>query len=401
MNESPKLWTPQFMAIVLMAFLFFLCLQLLTAGFPAFITDVKNNPTQGGLMTTIFMLAAIVTRPFVGYLIHRVNVKKMSVFTLLFVAVTLSLSYGQESVPYLLLLRIFHGIGFGIMTTILATLATNIIPKKRLGEGIGYYGLATSIGTSMAPMIALALLAYMPFNTLLIIAVVLAVITFLCSFMIKTQEAPVSSKTIEKKLSFKESIFDKKAFIPSLLCVFFSITLGGVVSFLRELGKEAHLGGTVSLFFLIVAIIMLVARPISGKLYDTYGHKVIIYPAIICGVIGLFLLSITNGSVTLLTAGFFYGIAYGTVTPTLQAIAVSLVTKEKQGTANAMYFSAMDLGTAIGSTGLGILAANKGFHFIYGFSIICLVLLILIYALLFTKKKETEAPVSDTYYSLK
>ncbi len=133
---------------------------------------------------------------------------------------------------------------------------------------------------------------------------------------------------------------------------------------------------------------MLVARPISGKLYDTYGHKVIIYPAIICGVIGLFLLSITNGSVTLLTAGFFYGIAYGTVTPTLQAIAVSLVTKEKQGTANAMYFSAMDLGMAIGSTGLGILAANKGFHFIYGFSIICLVLLILIYALLFTKKKE-------------
>ncbi|MFB6467440.1 MFS transporter [Cytobacillus sp. Hz8] len=52
------------------------------------------------------------------------------------------------------------------------------------------------------------------------------------------------------------------------------------------------------------------------------------------------------------------------VTPTLQALAVSFVAREKQGTANAMFFSCMDLGMAIGSIGLGMLEGLAGYHFI-------------------------------------
>lgn len=189
MNDSSRLWTKQFVAIVIMAFLFFLCLQLLTAGFPAFITEVKDNPTEGGLMTTVFMLAAICTRPFIGSLIHQINIKMMSIFSFAFVAITVGLSYGQESISFLILLRIFHGIGFGIMSTILATMATNIIPKKKLGEGIGYYGLATSVGTSMGPMLGLAVLQYFSFNLLLIISALLAVITMILSFTIKKPQS--------------------------------------------------------------------------------------------------------------------------------------------------------------------------------------------------------------------
>lgn len=100
MNDSSRLWTKQFVAIVIMAFLFFLCLQLLTAGFPAFITEVKDNPTEGGLMTTVFMLAAICTRPFIGSLIHQINIKMMSIFSFAFVAITVGLSYGQESISF-------------------------------------------------------------------------------------------------------------------------------------------------------------------------------------------------------------------------------------------------------------------------------------------------------------
>lgn len=395
MNDSSKLWTKPFVAIVMMAFLFFLCVQLLTAGYPAFITEVKHNPTEGGLMTTVFMLAAIFTRPLIGYLIHQVNIKMMSIFSFAFVAITVGLSYGQESIPFLILLRIFHGIGFGIMSTVLATMATNIIPKKKLGEGIGYYGLATSVGTSMGPMLGLAVLQYFSFNLLLIISVLLAVITLVLSLFIKQPKSASAPKKMEKG-AFKKYAFDKTAFVPCILTAFFTITLGGVISFLRELGKEENISGSVSLFFLVMAIVMVVARPVSGRLFDTFGHKLIIYPATVCGIIGLFLLAITHSSWTLLLAGFFYGIAYGTVTPTLQAIAVSIVTKDKQGTANAMYFSSMDLGMAIGSTGLGLMASFTGYHFIYGFSIFCLVALLIVYTLLFGRKRSVDvAPATQ------
>ncbi|NKE06910.1 MFS transporter [Mesobacillus selenatarsenatis] len=388
MNTS-RLWTAQFTAIVIMAFLFFLCLQLLTAGFPAFITDIKNNPAQGGLMTTVFMVSAIAIRPFVPSLMQKMDNKKLSVISLGFIAISVALSFGQDSVALLLLLRIFHGIGFGIITTIFSTMATNIIPAHRLGEGIGYYGMATSVGTSLGPMLALALLQVFSFNLLIVLSVGLTLLTLLLNLFIKGPRKPAKMSTIQKGY-FREHAFDRHAFTPAILTAFFSITLGGVVSFLRELGKEAGLGATISLFFLVLTIVMVIIRPFSGRIYDRFGHKFIIYPAVVSGIIGLTLLAITQNTMTLLVAAVFYGLAYGTVAPTLQALAVGAVQKEKQGTANAMYFSSMDLGMALGSAGLGLLASYTSYHFIYGFSVIFLVGLMLAYTFVFVLKKKPQ-----------
>lgn len=388
MNTS-RLWTAQFTAIVIMAFLFFLCLQLLTAGFPAFITDIKNNPAQGGLMTTVFMVSAIAIRPFVSSLMQKMDNKKLSLISLGFIALSVALSFGQDSVALLLLLRIFHGIGFGIITTIFSTMATNIIPAHRLGEGIGYYGMATSVGTSLGPMLALALLQVFSFNLLILLSVGLTLLTLLLNLFIKGPRKPAKMSTVQKG-HFREHAFDRHAFTPAILTAFFSITLGGVVSFLRELGKEAGLGATISLFFLVLTIVMVIIRPFSGRIYDRFGHKFIIYPAVVSGIIGLTLLAITQNTMTLLVAAVFYGLAYGTVAPTLQALAVGAVQKEKQGTANAMYFSSMDLGMALGSAGLGLLASYTSYHFIYGFSVIFLVGLMLAYTFVFVVKKKPQ-----------
>lgn len=388
MRNAPKLWTSQFLAIVVMAFLFFLCLQLLTAGFPAYITSIKNDPAQAGLMTTVFMVAAILTRPLIGYVMQKINMKLISTIALVFLTLSVALSYGQSSIAVLLCLRALHGIGFGIVSTIFATMATTIIPVKRLGEGIGYYGMATSIGTSVAPMFALAILQFFSYNAMIILSVIVTVAALILCFFVKAPELPLSEDGNSKEITLREYVFDKKALLPCILTVFFTITLGGVISFLSGLGDEAGLQ-SVSLFFLVMTIMMAGIRPFSGKWFDNYGHKVVIYPAAVSGIIALFLLSITHHTVTLLAAGVFYGISYGIVTPTLQAIAVSFVDREKQGTANAMYFSSMDLGMAIGSTGLGMLAAATSYHFIYGFSIISIIMLLVIYTFVFTKYENS------------
>ncbi|MGO4889304.1 MFS transporter [Anaerobacillus sp. MEB173] len=392
MNKQVKLWTGQYVAILMMAFLFFICLQLLTAGFPAYITEIKNNPAQAGLMTTVFMVAAIVTRPLIGFLIHKVNIKMISILTLIFIAITVGISYGQDSTALLLVLRVLHGIGFGIITTIFSTMATAIIPSHRLGEGIGYYSMATSVGTTLAPMFALSILQFYSYNLMITLSITLTLASlFLCLFVKVPKFTGTNQST--KIVSFKEYAFDKRALLPCILVSMFSFSLGGVISFLRELGKEANIGGSVSLFFLIIAISMVIVRPISGRIFDRLGHKVIIIPGVISGIIGLFLLSITESATSLLIAGVFYGTAYGTIAPTLQAIAVRFVDREKQGTANAMYFSAMDLGVAIGSIGLGVIASFTSYQFIYGFSILSLVGLLFIYSFILLKQNTVQTAV--------
>jgi hypothetical protein len=76
-----------------------------------------------------------------------------------------------------------------------------------------------------------------------------------------------------------------------------------VTSFLRPLGKVAGIEANISLFFLVEAIVLLVSKAFYGIIYDILGHKVIMYPAAVCGMIGLYILFIVNSIPLLLVAG--------------------------------------------------------------------------------------------------
>ncbi|SJU32539.1 Uncharacterised protein [Clostridioides difficile] len=48
----------------------------------------------------------------------------------------------------IILLRIFQGFGFGISSTAVATIVTDVTPKSRMLEGIGYSGVGITITTA-------------------------------------------------------------------------------------------------------------------------------------------------------------------------------------------------------------------------------------------------------------
>ncbi|SFC64208.1 Predicted arabinose efflux permease, MFS family [Bacillus sp. OV322] len=390
-QQAPvKLWTWQYIIIIIMTFLFFLSLQALMGGFPAFVGEITHDPAKGGLMTTSFMLAAIFTRPFIGIFMHKLNMKATLIVTLLFVLITIGLSFGRATFSILVMLRILQGISFGIISTLFATFATNLIPSARIGEGIGYFGMATSLGTTFGPMIALSMLHSYSFNKLLTVMLFITLLTAAGSFFIKNNQGAPAAKPVPDKSLF-EFAFDKRAFLPCLLVALFYITFSGIVNFIDGLGAANHFGGKVSIFFLIVAGMMVFTRPFSGKIYDRFGHKLLIYPASVSGIIGLILLAFTHNFAMLSAAAVFYGIAYGIMQPTFQAWAVSRVTPEKKGTANAMSLSFMDLGMAIGAGTLGNVAVEIGYNATYGLSSFLIFLLVFLYmAFSLTNKTKKE-----------
>ncbi|MEN3770963.1 MFS transporter [Priestia megaterium] len=378
-SSVSKLWTWQFSLIILITISFYLCLQMLTGGFSIFVTEFSHNPTLGGVMTTVFMLAAIITRPVTGILMHKINIKKVLCVMLLFVLVCIMISYNQQVIPLLISIRILEGIGFGVTTTLLATLATNLIPEERMGEGIGYFGMATSLGTTLGPMIALSILHSFSFKFLLFITMFLIVVSFGFSLFIKIKQSPSFAESPIQKESLVDYVFDKRAMLPCFLVMLFYCTYSGIVNFINGLGEEEHLGSKVSLFFLIIAAVIVIVRPFSGKIYDQKGHKYLIYPASICSIIGLILIAFAHGLTTFFIAAVLYGIAYSVMQPSFQAWAVSRVTPDKKGTANAMSLSSMDLGMALGAPVLGGVASLTGYREMYSLSSLLIVALILMY----------------------
>ncbi|MDN4865345.1 MFS transporter [Priestia megaterium] len=378
-SSVSKLWTWQFSLIILITISFYLCLQMLTGGFSIFVTEFSHNPTLGGVMTTTFMLAAIITRPVTGILMHKINIKQVLCVMLLFVLVCIMISYNQQVIPLLISIRILEGIGFGVTTNLLATLATNLIPKERMGEGIGYFGMATSLGTTLGPMIALSILHSFSFKFLLFITLFLIVVSFIFSLFIKIKQSSSFAESPIQRESLMNFVFDKQAMLPCFLVMLFYCTYSGIVNFINGLGEENHLGSKVSLFFLIIAVVIVLVRPFSGKVYDQMGHKYLIYPASICSIIGLILIAFAHGLTTFFIAAVLYGIAYSVMQPSFQAWAVSRVTPDKKGTANAMSLSSMDLGMALGAPVLGGVASLTGYREMYSLSSLLIVALILMY----------------------
>ena len=102
-------------------------------------------------------------------------------------------------------------------------------------------------------------------------------------------------------------------------------------------------------------------------------------PGAISGVCGLILLSFANSISWVLISGCLFGIAYAVIQPIIQAWALTLVPPEKKATANSMLLIFMDLGMAIGSLVLGLLAKNVGYGITFRYSSIAMIAILVIY----------------------
>ncbi len=292
----------------------------------------------------------------------------------------------------LLVLRIVYGIGFAIAGTAFGTLASEIIPKNRMGEGMGYFGLSTSLSMSIAPVIGLWLLNAYGFNTLIGVTSVLAVVVFpLAAFIRFPAKAPAVTNPSSAGKG-KSGIWEKGAVFPCGLNLLLSVTYGGLITFIALFGKEVSLGN-VGWFFLFNAMMVLIIRPFSGKLFDRKGHAAVLPPGALFTALGLILLSYASNMTLLVISALCYGIGYGMLQPSLQAWTIQRSAPERRAVATGMFYNSIDLGIAIGSVCLGFVATGTGYAGMYRVSAVSMLLFLILYALHVLGAKRRQ-PVS-------
>ncbi|EUJ52482.1 putative drug MFS efflux protein [Listeria fleischmannii FSL S10-1203] len=109
------------------------------------------------------------------------------------------------------------------------------------------------------------------------------------------------------------------------------------------------------------------------------GHRFVIIPGILSMTLGLIVLSMAWNAPSLFVAALIFGLGYGMTQPALQALAVERAAPDKIGAANGTFLSGMDLGMAIGSFGLSLIATYSNYSFMYLSSITALIVLALTY----------------------
>lgn len=397
--QSEKLWTKDFIGTCLSSFFLFLTFYVFMTTLPIYVIEGLNGkPEEMGLVATVFLISSVLVRPFSGRWLDDLGRKKVLFISLsLFLAATV-MYLGAQSLFLLLALRFLHGIGFGMATTATGTIVTDVAPPHKRGEALSYYGVFMSLPMVIGPFLGLTIISHLSFTALFIICSIFSLLAFVCGLFVNIpHEAPVKKQKAEK-MKWKD-LFESSSIPISLTGFVFAFAYSGILSFIPMYTKELGLEHIASYFFVVYALVVVISRPFTGKIFDRFGENVLVYPAIISFTIGMFLLSQAETSFSLLASGILIGFGYGTLLPSFQTIAISAAPNHRRGAATATYFSFFDSGMGIGSFVLGIVAAHSSYSHMYAIAALLIASTLVLYFALHGrkqkfKKQSTEKKVS-------
>ncbi|MDG0789851.1 MFS transporter [Cohnella ginsengisoli] len=372
---------------------------MLLSSLPVYVKgELGGGDLTVSLVTATFALAAIASRFATAALMPKLGRTALLYAGLAVAALTTFLCAYAYAVGSLIVIRVLYGVGFGTASTIVPTLVARIIPQDRIGEGIGYFGLSTSLAMSLGPVIGMNLMSGLGFPALTLSSAAAAALSagvLLLTGAARGEKRDSREAALRAARGNSGSATGEKAktdapsagasrngivslLLPALLNMLLSVTYSGLLSFIALFGESVHIA-QVGLFFLFNAITVILVRPIAGRIFDRRGHAAVLIPAAACVLASMLVLSGATGMPQLIASALLYGLGFGAIQPTLQAWMLRSTPRERHGFANSMFYNSTDLGVAIGAVLLGAVAARAGYARMYGYSALIMAGFLILY----------------------
>ncbi|MGG1675579.1 MFS transporter [Neobacillus sp. NRS-1170] len=386
MKARPKerIWTRDFVLIVLANFFVFIGFQMTLPTIPLFVEKLGGNDQLIGIVVGIFTFSALLLRPYAGKTLETRGRGFIFLSGLAIFVISVGTFGFMTSITFLFMMRVVQGVGWGFSTTASGTIATDLIPASRRGEGMGYYGLSGNLALAFGPSLGLALTSIISFKQLFLICAGLGLVALLLSSKIRY-------KKVERvQAPAKQSLYEKSALKPSMLLFFLTVTFGGIATFLPLYTADKHIEG-LQWYFLLYAAALMVTRTFSGKLYDRKGHQAVYIPGTLLIMLAMVLLAWLPNSLVLYIAAILYGLGFGTVQPALQAWSIEKAPLNRRGMANATFFSFFDLGIGFGAIVFGQIGHLLGYSSIYKAAALSVFISMLLYFFFIYKERRSLA----------
>jgi len=396
MNRE-RLWTKDFISVMLTNFLLTLFMYLLLVTIPSYaVTQFQASTSTAGLVSGIFIIGALIGRLLIGRKIGDFGSKKILVTGLLLYVITSALYLGAFNLPLLLIIRILHGFAYGIASTAVGTIMAQNLPHSRRGEGVGYYGMSMTLATAVGPFLGIYLNQHADFKIIFILTTILAVINFIISFIVREPVYTSSANDVTENVKgFQISNYLEFKSIPiSVITMIIGFSYSGILVFLSFYSRQINLVEAASFFFIVHSVTVLATRPFSGRLFDIKGANFIIYPCIVIYTIGMIILSQAGSGLTLLSAGVIIALGYGNFLSSAQTVAIKGISPHRLGLATATFYILWDLGVGIGPYILGFLVPVTGYRGLYLILSLVILSTLVLYYLLIGKKLPVKQSTS-------
>ncbi|RDW16751.1 MFS transporter [Oceanobacillus chungangensis] len=402
-KASEKLWSKYFILTFVYALFTSTANNMLLTGLPLYAIHLGGDNSISGLLFGLFMLFAILTRPLFGKLIDEKS-RRLVLIAGGVISAVLSLSYVFAfSIGLLLLFRALHGFGFSATTNASGTIVSDIVPKSKLAEGIGYFGLANTLATAVGPALSLFIIMNFNYNLLFIVSSFIGFIALFCSFFINYEQKHVEPEhklsTIKVKRKLTDMIYEKTALPTALVTIFIFVAMGATLTFIPTYALSLGIED-IGIYFTVYSFALLFTRIAGGKLADKYGYSFVIIPGLIMMVLSFVILAYATSLPAFLASAGLYGLGLGSVDPTLNAVMIRLCPPDRRGAGNSTLFTAKDIGGGFGAVILGFISLSQGFRSVYLYCALSIIIGLIAYHFILRKQissmENTDAGIKQS-----
>jgi len=354
-------FTRDFSLAILANLFSFASMYVLLATLPLYVVAIGGTVSDAGVVLACFTLSAVVVRPVVGRLSDRRAKKAIMLAGAVILAASSLLYAPVHSVPLLMAVRVFHGVGWAAFGTAASALAADLAPLSRRGEAMGYFGVGMNVAMAIGPALGVFLVGWTGYGSLFLTAMVLGAAAALTTAGIAEPRRAPGQGALQRGW---RSFILPSALFPSAVLFTNALTYASVVALLPLFADEAGLGNP-GLFFTVFSVVVLVLRGPLGRVSDRRGRVAVVAPGLSVTFVALLVLSQAQSTTTMLVVAVLYAVGVGAAQPTLMAMTVDRAGPQERGAAMGTYTTAMDLGIGVGSVVWGVVAQSLGFATMY------------------------------------
>ena len=354
-KKLPKeIYTIQF--LVLLSYSSLAILTLL----PLFFEHLNGSPRQIGFLIGIFSFAAFLSRPFGGWLLSRVNPKRVMLAGLIIVLVALGLHLLVKRLDwFIIFLRIFHGIGFSLLIIAALLIAVLVVREDLRTYAIGVVSTGFLLPLLVVPALGEEVIKRYGFFIFFLAAIFLAAIPLVFAFLLKLR---VPHEKIDDRLAsteFFRLLRQKRMFFLFLLTFIFEVGVSASFSFVPLLAHEG-VPMRAGYFYTSLGLTAVFLRLFGGRWLKFWGSPRLLLPALYLLSAGAVLVYLSKSGGMLAFSGFVWGMGTGVLYPHLSALSLEGVGAKNKGKALSLFASSVDLGFALGPIIFGGLSQALG-----------------------------------------
>jgi MFS family permease len=361
---SDRLFTPRFFVMCGFTFTVFLSAFQLLPTAPFRIQELGGSTFASGLFLGLLTYASASSAPLTGAIADRFGQRR----TLLIASVVILLcaaGYAMTSrYTVMLALVVVHGVFWSALLSASAAYLTNLLPDLRRAEGIGYWGLSSVAAIAIAPPLAFWIMQHGGWQWICLSCGALNLLMGVIAWTLP----PDTRHEHQLMLPFggaPRRLIEWRVLLLSVTLFMYSFGYGAITSF-SAMFADALGVSPKSIYLTLLAVVILLTRPLSGPLADRIGYRRVFMPCLALIAVGLALLASASSLAWLVVSAIVFGVGFGTAYPVFVAYVMRDIHAARRGAAFGAILAAFDTGIGTGSSSVGWLIERFGFSTAFG-----------------------------------